>query len=75
MVLQIDNYRGKIKIFTSTHIQFSNIGTTKKMCLDMNSSNSYDIALKKTRYYKLGNLELTFLDDSGNETVSFKKVD
>ncbi|MEZ7992854.1 MAG: DUF4377 domain-containing protein [Flavobacteriaceae bacterium] len=70
-----NNYRGKIKIFTSTHIQFSNIGTTKKMCLDMNSSNSYDIALKKTRYYKLGNLELTFLDDSGNETVSFKKVD
>jgi hypothetical protein len=41
----------------------------------MNSSNSYNIALKTTRYYKLGNLELTFLDDSGNETVSFKKVD
>ena len=70
-----NNYRGKIKIFTSTHIQFSNIETTKKMCLDMNSSNSYNIALKTTRYYKLGNLELTFLDDSGNETVSFKKVD
>lgn len=70
-----NNYRGKIKIFTPTHIQFSNIGTTKKMCLDMNSSNSYNIALKTTRYYKLGNLELTFLDDSGNETVSFKKVD
>lgn len=70
-----NNYRGKIKIFTSTHIQFSTIGSTKKMCLDMNSSNSFDIALTLTRYYTLGNLELTFLDDSGTETIRFKKVD
>ena len=70
-----NNYTGKIDRITLSDIQFGNIASTKKMCPDMSTSDMYDQALNASESYKLGNLELTLFDNSGNETLNFKKVD
>jgi len=70
-----NNFNGKINQLTATKISFGPISSTRKMCQNMAISNSFNKALSKTVHYKNEGLNLYFFDDSGNETIAFKKID
>jgi heat shock protein HslJ len=70
-----NNFRGGIKTLTSTEIIFGNLASTRKMCMDMTTTNNFNKALHKTTHYKKENLKLLFFDKDGNEMLVLKKVD
>lgn len=70
-----NNFNGGINELTATKISFGPIASTRKMCQNMEVSDSFNIALSKTTHYKNQGLNLYFFDDSGNETIAFKKID
>ncbi len=70
-----NNYMSKIIRVTSSEIQFGNLVTTKKLCRNMEISDSYNKALSISKSYKLGNSGLTFFDKEGKEVLHFRKID
>jgi len=70
-----NNFNGKIERLTASAIQFGNIASTRKMCIDMTIPNLFDKAMNTSFYYKLKGTELTFFDKEKNETIHFIKID
>lgn len=70
-----NNFNGSINELTTTKISFGPIASTKKMCLDMETANSFNSFLGKTTHYKKNGTKLYFFDEKGNEIIAFKKVD
>jgi heat shock protein HslJ len=56
-------------------IGFSNLGGTRKMCINMEIPDSFNQAINQVSKYKIENMKLSFFDETGNELLRFKKVD
>lgn len=70
-----NSFTGTIQNISETNIQFGPIAGTKKMCPKMETANKFNAALQKVKGYTLDKLTLTFVDENGNEMLSFLKVD
>lgn len=70
-----NNFNGKIQRLTASTIQFGNIASTRKMCIDMTIPNLFDKAMNASFYFKLKGTELTFFDKENMETINFIKID
>lgn len=70
-----NNYNGGISTLTESVIEFGNIASTKKMCMDMSIPDSYDQALNNTVTYKVAAGELAFMDKDGTTIVLFTKTE
>ncbi|WP_282013761.1 DUF4377 domain-containing protein [Marinifilum flexuosum] len=70
-----NSYGGKIKHVDNDRLEFGPIASTRRMCQDMDVPDKFDIAMVNTRKYKLDELKLFLLDETGNVLLQFKKVD
>jgi len=70
-----NNFNGGIERITASDIQFGNISSTRKMCLDMVIPDLFDKAMRASATYKIGGTSLTFFDKEHHETIHFTKVD
>jgi len=60
---------------TDKEITFERLATTKMMCPDMKIEQAYLGQLRLCRTYTLKELKLTFYNETGDELMTFKKVD
>ncbi len=70
-----NQYFGTISALTSTQITLKNLGSTRKMCADMDVPDRYLEALGKVGSYKLENQQLVLIGDSGEELLTLSKAD
>ncbi|WP_194768034.1 DUF4377 domain-containing protein [Tamlana sp. I1] len=70
-----NNYTGNLETLNENSIAFGPIAGTRKMCLDMQTPDSYNTALNKTKSYKREGLILYLYDANGNEILRFNKAD
>jgi heat shock protein HslJ len=70
-----NNYFGTITELTEETIAISGIGSTRKMCPDMEVPERYNAALSKINNYSFNERLLVFRDKDGNEVLAFLKVD
>ena len=70
-----NDYFGTLKDLTETGLAIENIGSTRKMCPDMEIPERYKQALLKVRTYTFNEQILILKDANGNEMLAFMKVD
>lgn len=70
-----NQYQGSIDDLSATEIEFDDLISTRKMCVDMTVPTQFQRAMDDTDRYQLNQLTLTFLDDNGREVLRFLKVD
>jgi len=70
-----NNFFGAIKSIDEDLINFGPLGSTMKMCVNMEITTKFNNAFNKISKYKIENLKLTFFDETGKELLRFKKVD
>lgn len=70
-----NGYFSSIKELDYQNIVLGTVGSTQKMCADMNIADSFHKNLHKIVSYKLHNLQLRFFDADGVELLLFRKVD
>ncbi len=70
-----NNYNGFIKEVSDTKIVFDKIASTRKMCRDMEISGKFNAAIKKVKGYRLKELNLILVDETGKEVLAFVKGD
>ncbi len=70
-----NDYFGTLKDLTETGLAIENIGSTRKICPDMEIPERYKQALLKVRAYNFNEQILILKDDNGNEVLAFMKVD
>ena len=70
-----NNYFGGIKTLNAKELKFAALAGTKKMCMNMQLPNAFNVAISNTSFYKIESLKLTLLDAENKEILSFKKVD
>lgn len=70
-----NNFFGNINNLKFDKISFSQIGSTKKLCLNMEIPNSFYNALNKVATFELKNLNLYFKDKEGKVIITLLKVD
>jgi heat shock protein HslJ len=56
-------------------ISLGPMGSTMKMCVNMEITAKFNTAFNKISKYKIENMKLSFFDETGNELLRFKKVD
>lgn len=70
-----NNFFGPIKNIEDEDLTFGTLGSTMKMCFNMDIPNKFNSAIYKVRKYKTENLKLYFFDNGGAELLRFKKVE
>ena len=70
-----NNFFGKIIKVDASKISFTSIGSTKKMCPDMETSNNFYKAMNDITSYRLEKTYLYLLDANNNELLKLLKVD
>ena len=70
-----NDYFGSIEDLTKDAILLGTIGSTRKMCQDMEVPERYMNALNKTKHYKFEENFLLLTDPDDNEILAFMKVD
>ncbi|OZV69886.1 META domain-containing protein [Winogradskyella aurantia] len=70
-----NNYFGTILELNEEIITLGGIGSTRKMCPDMDVPQRYNEALSKINSYEFDNQLLIFTDKDGNEVLAFLKTD
>lgn len=70
-----NNFFGKIDELDAKKISFSDIGSTKKLCLNRTIPNSFNRAMKEITGYELKNTNLYFRNSAGVVIMQLLKVD
>ncbi len=70
-----NNFFGPVKNIEDNELTFGPLGSTMKMCFNMEIPNKFNAAINKVSKYKIENLKLYFFDEKGSELLRFKKVD
>ncbi|MEO0505601.1 MAG: META domain-containing protein [Bacteroidota bacterium] len=70
-----NDYFGSIDSLTKDKITFGAIGSTRKMCQDMDIPNRYMNALNKSNNYNFDDNLLIITDTDNNEVLAFINVD
>lgn len=70
-----NNFFGPVKNIEDDELTFGTMGSTMKMCFNMDIPNKFNSAINKVSRYKIENLKLYLFDDSGAELLRFRKVD
>lgn len=70
-----NNFVGSMKTVTEDSLVFGPLAGTRKACMNMKSSHSFNEKLNATVTYKREQLMLFLYDKEGDELLSFKKVD
>jgi heat shock protein HslJ len=70
-----NQFFGPIKNIEEEIIEFGPMGSTMKMCVNMDLPDKLNQAMGKVARYNRTGLYLTFFDSDGNELLQFKKVD
>lgn len=70
-----NQFFGPIKNVEEELIELGNMGSTMKMCINMEIPNQFNQAMGKVAKYKRTGMQLLFYDSSGSELLQFKKVD
>jgi len=70
-----NNFFGPVKNIDDSELTFGPLGSTMKMCYDMDIPNKFNVAINKVSKFKIENLKLYFCDDAGAELLRFRKVD
>lgn len=70
-----NQFSGFIKNAEEGILEFGNMASTRKMCINMDIPNSFNKAFAQVKRYKRDGLKLLLFDESGNELLQFKKVD
>ncbi len=70
-----NNFSGSIKKLDGEAIEFGPLAGTRKFCPDMAIPDKFNVLLNKAAGYKIENMHLTLFDMSGEELMSFKKID
>jgi heat shock protein HslJ len=70
-----NNYFGTILELTEETIAFGGVGSTRKMCPDMEVPQHYNEALSKIHSYGFDKQLLILKDRDGNEVLAFLKTD
>lgn len=68
-----NNYSGIISVLNNSDIQFENIITTKKGCIDKNIEQEYFKTLTLVSAYRFENDQLILLNKAGDNIASFLK--
>lgn len=66
---------GEIATLDGEKLEFGNMATTKRLCSNMDIANKFNETLLTVRKFKKEGLKLILLNESGNEVLSFEKVD
>ncbi len=70
-----NQFFGPIKNIEEGIIEFGNMDGTRKMCINMEISDSFNKAMTQVKQYRRDGLKLHFLNEAGTELLMFKKVD
>jgi heat shock protein HslJ len=70
-----NNFFGPVKNIEDDELTIGPLGSTMKMCFNMDIPNKFNVAINKVSKYKIENLKLYFFDKKGSELLRFKKVD
>ena len=70
-----NQFFGPINMVEDETIEFGNIGSTMKMCVNMELPDKFNNALGRVAKYQRNGIKLIFMDSSGTELLQFKKVD
>jgi heat shock protein HslJ len=70
-----NNFFGPVKNIEDSDITFGPLGSTMKMCYNMEIPDKFNAAMAKVSKYKIEDLKLYFFDDAGAELLRFRKVD
>jgi heat shock protein HslJ len=70
-----NNFFGPVKNIDEDELKFGPLGSTMKMCFNMDIPNKFNVAINKVSSYKIETLKLYFFDEKGSELLRFKKVD
>ncbi len=70
-----NDYFGTLTNLTENSISFGKIGSTRKMCPEMEVPKRYNEALLKTRTFRFDGQALIFSDEEGEEILTFMKTD
>ncbi|MCE2612856.1 META domain-containing protein [Flavobacteriaceae bacterium D16] len=65
-----NEYFGTVNMLTENNISFGNIGSTRKMCPDMEIPQRYNNALSKVNSYVFDEQVLVFTDEEGKEILA-----
>lgn len=66
---------GTLESSQENKLSFLNIGSTRKMCPDINLETAYINSLKKVKSYHFENLNLLLLDENENVIIRYIKMD
>lgn len=70
-----NNFFGSINKLTAKEIVFGPIAGTKMACVGTDIPDKFNTALNKVTTYKIEEMQLFLLDNSGNKQLTFKKID
>lgn len=70
-----NNVFGRLDSDAKTSLNFTDIGSTRKLCQDMSLETEYLSSLSKVKSFQLKGLRLLMFDESGNVILDFIKID
>lgn len=70
-----NNFFGSIKNIDEDELTFGQLGSTMKMCPNMEVPGKFNAAINKVARFRIENLKLYFYDSEGHDLLRFKKVD
>lgn len=70
-----NEFSGDIKEVTDTQITFGTIASTKKMCREMETAESFNKAMNQVASYRLQERNLILMDADNKEVLAFLKGD
>lgn len=70
-----NQFFGPIKNADEGILEFGDLGSTMKMCINMEIPDTFNKAMAQVKKYKRDGLKLYLLNESGADLLTFKKVD
>lgn len=70
-----NQFSGSIKNVEEGILEFGDMASTRKMCINMDIPNSFNKAFAHVKKYRRDGLKLLLFDESDNELLQFRKVD
>jgi len=70
-----NQFFGPVKNVEKGILEFGDMGSTMKMCMNMEIPNQFNQAIAKVAKYKVEKMKLTLFDSEDMELLRFKKVD
>lgn len=69
-----NNYTGKIRQLSASHIALAPIASTEKMCANRNIEDEFQKALNTINTFQIKDAQLSFYDQDGKEVLAFLKA-